>query len=354
MDKRILIALIVLLLGLDVFIFTRPDKPVQGEVPQEVMLPATVRIKKESIVVVVDDKTTDELIEQRIRDNLSVHHGRIIEVRTSANIEKAGEYPVKVVIVGDDYSQTTAEFSVIISTDGSIDPSTCGRVWVIDSPAHTEQRYVVDVEYQPAVTQQYYVKDADAIPETGHYEEQWIIDVQGKDPVYEWVVDQPAHFETQIIHHDAVPAVTHEEPVYKTTTLYTYYDAEGNVVRQRTAEDVGSDPTNVMFEYDHYTADSNYQVQTGTVTITDQPAVEAWDEEKQVFVAEQGHYNYSNIIEEGVEEQGHYGDVWVVDTPGVPEQGHWETTVIREAVEEQGHYEDVEVEEQGHYEFTEC
>ena len=72
MDKRILIALIVLLLGLDVFIFTRPDKPVQGEVPQEVMLPATVRIKKESIVVVVDENTTDELIDERIKEKARV------------------------------------------------------------------------------------------------------------------------------------------------------------------------------------------------------------------------------------------------------------------------------------------
>ena len=354
MDKRILIILIILLLGLDVFIFTRPDKPVEGEVPQEVNLPATVQIKEESIVIVVDENTTDELLEERIISNLNIHHGRVIEVRTAANIEKAGEYPVKVVIVGDDYSQTSAEFSVIISTDGSVDPSTCGRVWIVDSPAHTEKRYVVDVAYQPAVTQQRYIKDADAIPEKGHYEEQWIIDVEAKDAVYLWVVDEEAHYETVTIYHDAIPAVTHEEPVYQSTTLYTYYDAEGNIVRQLTAEDVGGNPADVIFEYDHYTADSNYQVQIGTQTVIDQPAVEAWTEEKQEWVEEKGHYDYSVVLEEAVEEQGHYGQVWVVDSPAIPEKGHWETITIKAAVEEQGHYEDVLIEEEGHYEFTEC
>ena len=86
-----------------------------------------------------------------------------------------------------------------------------GYETVVDQPAYDEEVWIIDVPYQPPVTEDRWVID-----EKAHTERRWVIDVPARPEKRQWVIDQPAHpeeghWQQQII--PEVPEVGHWQPV---------------------------------------------------------------------------------------------------------------------------------------------
>ena len=305
------------------------------------------------MVVVINEELTEEILDEKIRNNLDIKYGRIIDITTSAASLKEGEYPVTVLIVGDDYNRVEAQFSVLLTKDPTADYSNCDRIWVVDVEAHTTQKYIVDVPYQPAVTEQRYVVDKTAGEPQGHYEDVFVEEKgHWEETVITEAVEPQGHYETRTIEHPAVPAVTHQEQRSRYTFLYTYYDVDGNVIDKLTAEDV-TDPDNPGFAYASYSVNYKYQIYYFE-TVIDEPAQEAYTEVIEEFVIDVPGEEAVIISNYVVDEPEHTEQQFIVDVPGEPEQGHYETVVVKAAVQEKGHYETVNVDEVGHWEYIGC
>ena len=337
---------------IDIIIFTRPDRTADKQ-PVTVQEAAVVSVLDETVVVVIDEELTKEILDEKIRNNLDIRHGRIIDITTSAASLKEGEYPVTVLIVGDDYNRVEAQFSVLLTKDATADLSNCDRIWVVDVEAHTTQKYIVDVPYQPAVTEQRYVKDKDAVPPQGHYEDV-MVEEKGhwEETVVKEAVEAQGHYETKVIEHPEVPPVTHEEQKVRYTTLYTYYDSEGHVINMITAEDLNN-PDSPGFSYAYYSTENNYAIYYYE-TIVDEPGKAAYTEVVEEFIVDVPGEEAVVILTYVIDEPEHMERQFIVEVPGEEEQGHYETVVVKAAVAEQGHYETVQVDEVGHWEYIGC
>jgi hypothetical protein len=84
-----------------------------------------------------------------------------------------------------------------------------GYETIVDQPAYDEQVWIVDVPYQPALTERRWIVDQPA-----HTQKRWVVDVPARPERKQWVVDQPAqpeqgHWEERLI--PEVPEVGHWE-----------------------------------------------------------------------------------------------------------------------------------------------
>ena len=85
-----------------------------------------------------------------------------------------------------------------------------GYQTVIDQPAYDEEVWIIDVPYQPAVTESRWIVD-----QPQHIERRWVVDVAARPEKRKWIVDRPGrpeegHWEQRII--PEVPEQGHWEP----------------------------------------------------------------------------------------------------------------------------------------------
>ena len=321
------------------------------------LMDVRVTFLSKSLVIVVDENTTQETIDALIRENIRIENGTLVSIETFANCYQYGEYPVRVLVQGDG-EELEAEFTAIITNQYL---EGCQKQWVIDKPSTTQDVWIIDVPAQKEKGHWVTTK------EKSHTERQWVVDTPAQPAQREvghWethiISEELGHWERRIIHH---PAVTHTEPIYK--TYYGYeprLKPEKETIGRETwgpeeffANETDADDAFTKKYADRYlycrATGNQKQVEVGSRVVVDEPA---YDERVETWVVD-----VPAVIE----------NVWVVDIPATPEQpeeGHWEYVKVIDtpaskkwvvdtpAVAEQGHWESVTTDEIGHYEYIGC